>query len=369
MKNETIRRRRVEGGTRIELLLDGEPVSGLLVLPRRMRIGRSVLPMGGIGGVGTRKEFRLRGYAKRCLLEAIDFMRESGHVVSVLFGIPNFYQKVGFAVWSTEAELKVPTRRAEKADGPGRARRMTPADAPAVRRLYAADSACLSGSIVRPRTWKGFEMAVDWGSGPEPYVIEQGGRVQAYAVLQKQPDAVTVAELGAAHPRFFGSLARLLGRIAVRRRCEHVSFRLPPEHPFIDYCGRHSGELTLRFGHDGGAMARILDQPELLRRIAPELEARVLHSPLRDWRGIVAFQTDLGRGLLDIRPGRVRPVDAGRPTTTVKLPQWALLQGMLGYRGLEDLELDRTAVVRGPRDILPVLLPRSAPYMWRPDRF
>lgn len=60
--------------------------------------GQTILPMGGIGGVGTLPEYRGRGLATLLLKDAIAYMESKGHAISMLFtGINPFYARLGWA--------------------------------------------------------------------------------------------------------------------------------------------------------------------------------------------------------------------------------------------------------------------------------
>ena len=76
------------GGTRdLLLLLDGQQVSRVVIVPMLMRIGAAVVRMDGIGGVSTEEEFRNRGYSRRVMETAVEQMRRGDAALSTLFGI------------------------------------------------------------------------------------------------------------------------------------------------------------------------------------------------------------------------------------------------------------------------------------------
>jgi predicted N-acetyltransferase YhbS len=79
--------------------VDGKIVSHVWVAERPVFYrGQVVLPMGGIGGVGTLPEYRGRGLATLLLEDAIAYMERKGHAISMLFtGINPFYAKLGWA--------------------------------------------------------------------------------------------------------------------------------------------------------------------------------------------------------------------------------------------------------------------------------
>ena len=92
-----LRRKPFEFGTQLELVSGEQAVSGLNVWDLPLQIGAATVRLGGIGGVYTRREHRMKGYSRYVIEESLAFMREEGYHVSALFGIENYYPKYGFA--------------------------------------------------------------------------------------------------------------------------------------------------------------------------------------------------------------------------------------------------------------------------------
>ena len=89
----------VGGWMKIHLALgeDQPDVSRLWAPTFDMRIGSALVKMGGIAGVGTDEAHRMRGYSRLVLEESTRYFAETGHDVAVLFGIPDFYHRFGYA--------------------------------------------------------------------------------------------------------------------------------------------------------------------------------------------------------------------------------------------------------------------------------
>ena len=60
-------------------------VSTLRVWERRMRVGASLVTMGGIGGVCTHPKYRGVGYASALMRDTIDYLRTIRGVISVYY--------------------------------------------------------------------------------------------------------------------------------------------------------------------------------------------------------------------------------------------------------------------------------------------
>ena len=76
--------------------MDGEVASWLWVLDLPTRLLGQTVRMGGIGGVNTKESHRMKGYARRLLSDTVSYMTEQGYDVTMLFGIPDFYDKFGY---------------------------------------------------------------------------------------------------------------------------------------------------------------------------------------------------------------------------------------------------------------------------------
>src|SRR5260370_31083701 len=100
--------RRPGGDTCVELVVDGRSASRLFVVPFTLRIGAATVRMDGIGGVETEKDCRHRGYARRVLEATVEHMRQGDAALSMLYGIPDFYPKFGYATAGPEHAIELP---------------------------------------------------------------------------------------------------------------------------------------------------------------------------------------------------------------------------------------------------------------------
>src|SRR5947209_715435 len=168
--------------TRHELVLDGKVVSKLSVPELRMRVGSAVVRMGGIGGVGTEREYRMRGLSRRVMENSTRWMAAEGYDCATLFGIRDFYDRFGYAPCMLVPRFEIRTRDAERASASLTVRPYEEGDRGAVRAIYEAGSAGLTGTLCRGEEWRGFRKASDYQSSPEVVVFcEAAGKVVAYA--------------------------------------------------------------------------------------------------------------------------------------------------------------------------------------------
>jgi predicted acetyltransferase len=74
----------------------------------RMRLRRSIVPMGGIGLLCSRLDVRGRGAVRQMLRGALGTMRTAGHAVSVLDPFdPSFYRKYGWELFEQRQRIEM----------------------------------------------------------------------------------------------------------------------------------------------------------------------------------------------------------------------------------------------------------------------
>jgi len=366
----------VSRGQRVELLLDGEHVSGLIINDLQMHLGGAAVHMGGIGGVHTDQRHRLKGYSRRVCEYSNRYMYDRGYDVSLLFGISDFYPKFGFVSCLPSYKLTLTTRIAERAlhrAGAGKAARVRLGrleDFPRVRALYNQEYARRTGSIQRTGRWRGFRMGSTWGSKTITLVAAVGGRILAYAGVDDREDALTVFEV-AGDPRAYPALLRALAREAVAKRVESMAFLLPPDDRFSMYARRFGGTLTVNYPYTGAGMLRIINLATLFDKLSPELTARLAAVGFSGRPQTFLLRTDVGA--LQVTAGeagvRVRPPRAGR-RVVVEMPQHRLSQLLFGYQTVADVAGEPgVRIPRALTGLLEVLFPLQWAHVSRADYF
>jgi len=365
----------VSRGQRVGLSLDGQHISGLIINDLQMRIGRTAVHMGGIGGVHTDREHRMKGYSRRVCEYANEYMLERGYDVSLLFGIQNFYHKFGFACCLPVYKLTLTTRIAEHVagdrSGSAKVRRARKAEFARVRSIYNAEYARRTGMVVRPRKWTGFRMGSSWGVKTVVLVAVDGrGRILSYAGFDDRDNAMNVFEL-AGDARTYPNLLSALVRQAVKRRVESLHFFLPPDDRFAVYARRFGGSLQVDYHYSGGGMARVINLETLFAKLGPELSARLAGSSFADARTSFVLNTDVGALTVRVEKGEVTTSSVVRgKKPVVRIPQDRLTQLLFGFRTVADVSAEASVrVPAGMRDLLSVLFPLHWAHVSRPDYF
>jgi predicted acetyltransferase len=359
---------RTDHGWRVSLREDGQALSWCSVVERTIRVGSSQMLIGGIGGVGTRREHRHRGYSRRVMEAAVALMGRERYPLSLLHGIQDFYGKFGYVTCMPEYELWLDTRDAELASSSLRTRRLRAGDMPAAVAMYNRDNAERVGSAVRELgRWRGFAIGTWWTIPAQVQVVLDGdSQIAGYVVVDDTREACRAAEAGGQGEAVYAALLQHLARRAVRLRRQRIGMFLPDDHPFAMYCRQFGLRANTLFPRAEKSMGRIIDLDQCMQALCAELSRRW---PADNRSAALGFRTELGGGTLRYRDGRALWAP-GRPRGGVQLPQQALTQLLLGYVRASDLENWGGLVVPpSSRRLMTALFPLAQAQLWWADRF
>jgi len=349
-------------------VVDGDEVlSSLVVWDFQMRIGVSQVRMGGIGGVETPRKHRNKGYARRCMEHSNAWMEKEGFDCAVLFGIPDFYHKFGYAPCLSSTEWSMPTRDAERAELRLRVRPFEDDDLPALREIYSANNAALTGSIVRNENSKWARKGSWYGVHAEMFVFEDNsGRIAAYAVRDKATDRSKIVEVGAIGAAHYPSLIRWAADYAVECRSEAVVFLVPEAHPCGQAMIAYGAKRETTYPRNGSGMGRIIRLNPFVEKTLPEWTRRA------QWASrpgsSIGIETDIGNATLSLLGGEV-VCSAADAAGTVRLPQFRLMQLAMGYYDAQSAIHLPDVETAGDPTFFNTLFPRCTAYMWSSDHY
>ncbi|HUT25168.1 MAG TPA: GNAT family N-acetyltransferase [Sumerlaeia bacterium] len=334
-----IRVTRHDGGSKLELLLDEgdegpKPVSWAHVCDFRQQIGCATVRMGGIAGVGTHDEYRFRGLSRRVLENALRWMRREGYQTSMLYGIPCFYPKFGYATAFPDVKFAIAVRDAERVEPAGfRFVDFGPDYLNAVLRLYRKSNAGRTGPTLRDaKTWRPFRKGLHWRTKAACRVaLDKRGRAAGYFVRHEEHLTAKFLEVGVASPAVFPGILREMARIALDQRLEKIELFLPEDDAFARFCQPLGCTKEMRFRGDGEAMVRLIHVGGAIENAAHEL-ARRMRRP-----GRLSIRTNLDAVGLTWGRGRLSAGPPGRGGPSVRMPQWALAQMLYGCRDAASL--------------------------------
>ena len=314
-------------------LPDGTPIAHVRIADRTMRLGSVMLRVAGIGDVCTHPFRRKAGLMRRLFGHINEFMREEGYDLSMLWGIPRFYDKFGFIVGLAADWFQVPREQVSRFHAPFRGRRAKPGDARAVRKLFEADLAIRTGAMERSGDlWLKRALREKWCR----IVEDRRGRAVAYYRGEpREDDAFCLSEVSLGRTPGESVIRSVISDLAkVAKACEKPKLRLelPIDHPLGELCFADGCETHRTGGHRGGGMVRIANLETLCPRMAPEWERLLAASPVAGWAGRLRVQTDMGAVDLAIARGRVRPEPpSGHSPALLSADQDKLCRLVLGY--------------------------------------
>ena len=362
----------------ILLTEDDERMSWLGLREYQMRFGSARLKMGGICGVGTKEKYRNKGYSRRVMEATIAYMSENRFDVSMLFGIPNFYYKFGYATVIPETYVEFETKDVP-ADAPAyQVRKLQTEDAPKVVELYSANNAERTETPLRTEIgWKEFTNRA--GIVPDPYVVlSEADEVIGYFVCNSDNTKIdmidrncTLFDIGFQDRTIFQTIVHFLAHSVNYPSAERIKCAIPADHPFAIFCRRYGCRTNTYTPKDHMGMVRIIDQSGTLKKITGELEKRLQRSTdFSEWRGKILFSTDLGQDCLEIDQGSVVHTNNQTNAFHFEVSQDKLSQLMMGRRNIEDLAIESDVWVNeGIIPVLDTLFPLGHPHVWWSDRF
>ena len=383
-----------EGGvTHIDLMLGDKRVSWLSIIPFVLQIGAATVRMDGIGGVGTDSHHRHRGYSRRVLEAAIDHMCAGDGALSMLYGIPDFYPKFGYATAGPDYIVILNALDRDNTLPSGwTARDFIPADFPEIQALYDKSTARSVGTAIRPaegKVWNYLKgQAEDKEGNACRVVIGPDGKLHGYLwrarwcwyVKHKLEtdfgDALVLGEVVADGPHAADAVFAVCRQWALeeakKRKVHQVVLSFPPDGPLATAALYQYARQMQKYSACGNSMARVLDVTRLLQALAPELQAR-LQAANSHFTGAVVFQTDIGDATLHVSSDAVTVtsgVDSAVDALRIALPHTEMARLALGAFPPEDL-LARLAEPPSKEvsAFLTALFPLRLPHMYLPDRY
>jgi GNAT superfamily N-acetyltransferase len=352
-----------DGATRWTLTLDrrGDELGHVHVVKKRLRIDRAEIPTGGVVGLSTSPQHRLKGYGRRLMGAAHEFLAQQGCLISLLNGIPNFYGRFGYAVVFPVCRLLLHTDGLSQARPIHQVRPVRKKDEPALVRLYNRCNQYRTGTLIRPPDWR-FSNLTRYSRPPGKLILVEDHRqaIAGYALYRYIEDRLFVQELNAKSPQAYETLAHALGQRARRSGLALVHCKVPFDHPFGALCSRYGTRWEIEQTVDVEEMGRILTLAGFIDRLRSAFEHRLRAAVFLE-RLVLRFDTDLGPVGLEIDHGRVQTVNpCPSEGHRINLPQNILLQLAMGYLSI-DAAVYNASVHISPSTklILEILFPRT----------
>lgn len=382
-----------DGRIRVALCDDSlKEICRCWILVRHIAIGKARTSMGGISYVSTDEEHRMKGLGRRLMLEANRFCQSVGMGLIMLFGIPDYYPKFGYAVCGPEyrVELHNPDVNAPLPDG-WSSRSVEKSDLEAIRSIYKhwLDVGCCGAHDRKSPSdpaWLSLEYDCIVHDIDECYVVcSPQGEVQGYTwhcrtnnfvqgAENQEPDTLVWAELMALNAdaadaviavcqQQMPAIAKLTGR-----ELSKITISVPPH-------GAVANALRwghCRFRHDfqknAWFMARCGDVRRLLSDMLPEFSSLVRRVAMVN--GGLVLSVDGSQYQLSVKQGIVTMETCSGHTPDLVLSSGQLSQLVLGAYSVEEL-FARQVVTASPevQHVCHVLMPLRSNHIFLRDRF
>jgi predicted acetyltransferase len=352
------------------LMIGRTKASWLFMETHRIRVGSAVVKAGIVGHVETLEKFRGQGLGRTVMLATIKRFEQKGCDIGFLFGIPVYYQKVGYdTVQDYHATVLDRWRAKLPESGGGNCRRFRSGDLPALARLYARVNARRSGSFVRDAAY--------WRSGNASRLLDSTlcmfygrqalaayakcggdlfyGRWVAEELLDK---SLLVPEAAARDAESAQDLVGHLSSAAKKRDKRYIVYFGPPDDAVSEVMRSFAGQFRQTIVPNGGVQARIVRLLPLMKKLERDFSARLVASPLAGISRTVRLGTELGDVALVIGNRKVR-TQACRGAS-IRVPSARLMQAAFGYK---TVPCDRAQ----DSQILNVLFPPQIPHSWPLD--
>lgn len=352
--------------TRIALR-HGELAGALRVSTDTIHLGEARLKMGGLGWVTTAPRHRHKGVCTALMTDTLRYLRAHRYHVSMLFGIPNFYHRFGYATTFADYVITVDTLEALSTLSDGlKGRRAKPGDIPAVQKIHALNDDDVRCSLVRTAAhftnkWDRFKAA--------RVLTDPEGKVMGYVLPSSDKDKLAFEEVGVATPSLCADILALCAAMAQESYAGLMLFQIPPGHPFAHFLLQYESTHQTCISRERGGMMAFVDLAETLESMIPEWDSLLSASALRDRRCEVTLVVD---GISHRVRANKGAIDTAQMPGTNKLSLTAheLMQLLTGYRHLEDvLNTERRFIAPDAKALLEALFPKRDPYVWPFDRF
>ena len=359
--------------TRVVVVND-RVVSTLRVWERRIRVGGSLVTMGGIGGVCTDSKYRGVGYASALMQDTIGYLQTTGCDLGVLFTIipEEFYQRLGWTSLPLHGfKTKFNSKMTVEKPSDWQIRDFNlETDLDIIASIYDTANAQQSGAISRTRTY--WDMEPSRIRGILPTVIaHQNGNIGGYLNYEIDDGYATVREVGylSDNPDVLDALLFHLLQACAADKVEEIEGIFSPQHPFVErlktVCNSDLNPIT-----DTAMMLYAVDLPVLLRRFVVEWESQIAASEESFPQLAVKFPVVNNQQAVLRYDGNntIQIVDDASDAVNLVISEedfWQLLFGEIGW---EQVNLDGS-VSPEVSAFLETLFPKRDVIFWYPDRY
>ncbi len=381
-----------DGGARVDLMHENESASRCWIGSHPISVGCSRVDMAGIGGVGTEEKYRFMGYSRRVLVESVNYLKQSNFGLTMLYGIPNYYHKFGFAAAGAHRGVTVePKETADPLPSGWTMRSFQAGDSESLQRLYEQYLELnVCGAHIKPigsDAWAVVERICTGEHDDESVVvIAPDGHIAGYArhgrgtchhdwYEQFVPETFVVSEIVAENAKAADVLLvaceHWMVEVAAKlnRVFKHIEYSVTDEGPVAAALMRTDCSFFQLYEESGGSMVQAANIDQLFENMMPEWRRLVSRSVVSAAK-VITFKVDGITKSLNIRPGSVAFCTAPNNAASVELTSGQMGQLVLGSVPAKDL-LARLSMPP-TTDIVSacqLLFPQRQQHMFLTDRY
>ncbi len=359
--------------TRVVVVND-RVVSTLRVWERRIRIGTSLVTMGGIGGVCTHEKYRGVGYASALMRQTIDYLKKAGCDLGVLFTIipEGFYRRLGWTSLPLHGfQIKCHPKNFAVSQSALQVRAFNlETDLDAVASIHDLSNAQQSGTLSRTRAYWDMEPSRIRGILPT-VVVCRNGDLCGYLNYRIDGKYGEVFEVGYRPdiPEVLNTLVFHLLQACETEQVEEINGIFSPKHPFvvqlISSCNGEGTNFT-----DNTMMLSAVRLPTLLRRLVVGWESVIAAAEQSFPSLAVKFPVVNGQQAVLRYDGNttIQIVEDASDVDQLDMSEedfWKLLFGEIGWKEIKS-DVSVSADVDA---FLDVLFPKRDVLFWYPDRY
>lgn len=328
-----------------------ELVGGLRILTLALRIGKARLKCGGIGWVSTKPSHRNRGVCRALMHDAHDYMKRNGYHVSLLFGVPDLYQKFGYVTAIPGHSIIVDSGAAPITKSRCRTRPVRPSDRTRLHTIHLAGMKDAPFEIERSPAY--YETLFQCTARTIPYppdwpatiaTLDARGRVFGYFMPQCGRDELHIKEFGIERVEHCDALLNAALAHARTIGMRRVRFHVPPWHVFALRLREYESLHETQCYRNREGMVRFVDLAGSIRRMQPEWQERLR-----------AAGFDSGGGSVHL---------------PVPITDQDLCRLLVGFWSAEEwIALNTVHLSKRNRRILQCIFPARHPFVWPIDHF
>lgn len=349
-------------------------VSTLRIWERRIRVGESLVTLGGIGNVCTRPKYEGVGYASALMRQTAEYFKTEGYDLGILFTIipEEFYERFGWTSMPIEGfNLPFNTTDRKEKDTAYQIRDFNlETDLDAVASIYDISNAHQSGTISRTRSYWDMEPSRLRGILPTVVACQNGDPV-GYLNYQIYGSRIDIREVGYLpdHSDVIDPLVHHLLKASESENIKVILGMFTPKHPFVERLIANVGSEINTTTHTN-MMLNTVSLSTLLRRFVVDWESKIAASDETFQQLAVRFPIVNGQQAVLRYDGNetIQIVKDTQDAVNLDMSEedfWRLLFGDIGWEQVNS-EGSVSAEVSA---FLGMLFPKRDVIFWYPDRY